>query len=89
MQKIELTINGKGVQATAGMTVLEAARLVGIQIPALCDVPDLTPNGKCRLCVVEIENQPEPVTACTTPVSNGMVVHTETPAVRKLRQGIL
>ena len=86
MDKIKLTINGRQVEARHGMTVLEAAQVAGIYIPALCYDPDLEPYGACRLCVVEIERMRGLPTACTTPVADGMVVHTETPAVNKVRR---
>lgn len=67
------------------MTVLEAAQLAGIYIPTLCSDPDLEPYGACRLCVVEIERMRGFPTACTTPATDGMIVHTETQAVNKVR----
>jgi formate dehydrogenase alpha subunit len=83
--KINLTINGQLVTADKGMTVLEAAQAAQIYIPTLCADPDLEPYGGCRLCVVEIEGMRGLPTACTTPASDGMVVHTETPAVNEVR----
>jgi len=85
MEKISLTINGQEVEARKGMTVLEAAEAAGIYIPTLCSDPDLEPYGACRLCVVEIERMRGLPTACTTPATDGMVVHTETPAVNQVR----
>ncbi|HEY55998.1 MAG TPA: formate dehydrogenase subunit alpha, partial [Dehalococcoidia bacterium] len=83
--KITLNINGQTVSAEKGMTVLEAAQAAGIYIPTLCADPDLEPYGGCRLCVVEIEGMRGLPTACTTPATDGMVVHTETPAVNEVR----
>ncbi len=83
--KINLTINGQPVTADKGMTVLEAAQSAQIYIPTLCADPDLEPYGGCRLCVVEIEGMRGLPTACTTPASDGMLVHTETPAVNEVR----
>ncbi len=85
MDKIKLTVNGQVVEARKGMMVLEAAQAAGIYIPTLCSDPDLEPYGACRLCVVEIEGRHGLVTACTMPATDGMVVHTETPAVNKVR----
>ena len=85
MEKIKLNIDGQEVEARQGMTVLEAAQAAGIYIPTLCSDPDLEPYGACRLCVVEIEKMRGLPTACTTPVTDGMIVHTETPAVNKVR----
>jgi len=86
LDKIKLTINGQVVEARKGMMVLEAAEAAGIYIPTLCSDPDLEPYAACRLCVVEIEGRRGLVTACTMPAADGMVVHTETPAVNKVRQ---
>jgi formate dehydrogenase (NADP+) alpha subunit len=86
---ISFTINGAKITAPAGSTVLEAARANHISIPTLCDQPQLKPAGACRLCVVEIEGMRGLPTACTTPAADGLAVHTETPAVQKLRREIL
>jgi len=82
---ITLTIDGKETEAREGMTVLEVAQTAGIYIPTLCSDPDLEPYGACRLCVVEIEKMRGLPIACTTPATDGMIVHTETPAVNKVR----
>jgi len=84
--EIKLTINGTKVRINKGATVLEAAQMAGIYIPTLCSDPDLEPYGSCRLCVVEIEGLRGLPTACTTPATDGMVVHTETPAVNEVRR---
>jgi NADH dehydrogenase/NADH:ubiquinone oxidoreductase subunit G len=86
---VTLTIDGKFVTARQGMTVLDAARRAGITIPTLCHHPKLTPFGGCRLCIVEIEGIPRPVTSCTTPASENMVVKTTTPRIEELRKTIL
>jgi formate dehydrogenase alpha subunit len=83
---IKLTIDDEEVEAKKGMTVLEAADEAGFFIPTLCSDPDLKPFGACRLCIVEIEGMPGLPTACTTPVAEGMVVHTETPEVERVRR---
>ncbi|MBI5451010.1 MAG: formate dehydrogenase subunit alpha [Gammaproteobacteria bacterium] len=71
-----ITINGKVCDATAGQTVLEAARAVGITIPTLCHDERLAPSASCRMCLVQIEGARQPLTACNTPVSDGMVIDT-------------
>jgi len=86
LDTIKLTIDGQEVKAKQGMTVLEAAQSAGIYIPTLCADPDLKPYGACRLCVVEIEKMRGLPTACTTPATDGMVVHTNTPAVDDVRR---
>lgn len=89
MEEVNLTINGQVVKARKGMTVLEAARAADIYIPTLCYDPDLESYGGCRLCVVEVENMRGLPTACTTPVTEGMIVHTETPAVNDVRRTVI
>jgi len=89
MDEITLTINGQEVKAKKGMTVLEAVQAADIYIPTLCHDSDLEPYGACRLCVVEIEKERGLPTACTFPARDGMVVHTETPAVNEVRRTAL
>jgi formate dehydrogenase alpha subunit len=85
-QKIcTVTIDAVQIKVPAGTTVLEAARSAGIYIPTLCYDPDLEPYGACCLCVVEIEGMRGLPTSCTTPVTDGMVVHTETLGVNQSR----
>jgi len=85
-QTVNLTINGRSVQARAGQTVYEAAAAAGIHIPVLCHHPRLHPQGACRICLVEIEKQRALQPACTFPISDGMVVRTDTPAVLASRK---
>jgi formate dehydrogenase major subunit len=86
---IKLTIDGQTVEVPEGTTVLKAARQMGIEIPTLCDHPQLTPYGGCRLCIVEIDGFRVPQTSCTIPCSNGMNIRTQTPALNKSREFIL
>lgn len=83
---IKLIVNGEEVEAKRGGTVLEAALAAGIYIPTLCYDPDLKPYGGCRLCVVEIEGMRGLISSCTTPATEGMVVHTNTPKVNQSRR---
>ncbi len=83
---ITLTIDGKSITAQPGQTVLDAAKQKGIHIPTLCADPELEPFGACRLCVVEIEKMRGLPTACTTPVAEGMIVHTSTALVERERR---
>lgn len=85
----QLTINGKQIDVPEGTTVLRAAQMAGIHIPTLCDHKELTPYGGCRLCIVEVEKWRVPMAACTLPVNEGMVVNTETEAIKKSREFIL
>ncbi|MGM0471788.1 MAG: 2Fe-2S iron-sulfur cluster-binding protein [Bacillota bacterium] len=89
MSKVSLTIDGKNVKVPADYSVLEAAKEVGIDVPALCYDPNLESVGACRLCVVEIEGNDGLQTSCTTDVADGMVVHTESERVVKARKNLL
>ncbi len=89
METITLTIDGVQVKTRKGATVLEATQEAGIYIPTLCYDPDLKPYGACRLCLVEIEEMRGLPTACTTTVAEGMIVHTDTPAINGVRGTIV
>ena len=78
---INLTIDGKAISVTEGTTVLQAAREAGIEIPTLCDHPELTPYGGCRLCLVEVEGARTLQPSCTLPVNNNMIVRTNTDRI--------
>ena len=86
---IKLTINDQLIEAREGQTVLEAAREHKITIPTLCYHKDLSPVGSCRLCMVEVEKMRGQTAACTLPVSEDMVIHTETPPIIQARQMVL
>ncbi|MBR2459969.1 MAG: [Clostridia bacterium] len=86
---INLTIDGVAVSVPEGSTVLEAARAANINIPTLCYLKDVQQIGACRICLVEIEKARGLSAACVMPVSEGMVVHTNTPKLRKHRKVIL
>ena len=89
MSDFTITINGREVPASAGMTVLEAATAAGISIPTLCFHPDLQPQGACRVCLVEIEGQRVLQPSCSFPATAGMVVQTHSAAVRKARRTVV
>ncbi len=88
---IALTIDGFEVRVPKGTLVIRAAELIGIQIPRFCDHPLLDPVGACRQCIVEVEGQRKPLTACTTTVTEGMVVRTQltSPVAEKAQRGTL
>jgi NADH-quinone oxidoreductase subunit G len=88
-QPVILTIDGHSVTAPPGTLLIEAAKRVGIEIPSYCYYPTLSLQGACRMCLVTIEKMPKLQTACTTVVTNGMVVHTNTPEVLNARKAIL
>ncbi len=89
MEQIKLIINGKEVEAPVGSTILQAAETAGIKIPRLCYDPDLSSLGACRLCVVEVKGNRLLPASCVTPISPGMVVETESPAVVAARKTTL
>jgi formate dehydrogenase major subunit len=86
---VQITINGKQIEVPEGTTVLRAAEMAGIYIPRLCDHKELTPYGGCRLCLVEVQGVRVPMASCTLPVNHGMVVDTETEALKKSRKFVL
>ena len=87
---IHLTIDDIPIAVPPGTLVWAAAQQTGIEIPIYCYHPKMPPLGACRMCFVEIEKMPKPPqTACTTPVSEGMIVHTKTEKVIKARKGTL
>src|SRR5271157_6361418 len=88
-EPVTLTINGQTVKVPPGTLVIEAAKQAGIEIPSYCYYPGLTLQGACRMCLVAIEKMPKLQTACTTMVTNGMVVHTETEEVKNARKAML
>jgi NADH-quinone oxidoreductase chain G len=89
VEPVSLTINGKQVIVPTGTLLIEAAKQAGIEIPSYCYYPGLTLQGACRMCLVAIEKMPKLQTACTTVVTNGMVVHTENEEVKNARKAML
>jgi len=85
MTPLHITLNGTPCLAKHGQTILKAAQENGVDIPTLCAYKDLPPFGGCRMCVVEVDGMRGFPTACTTPVEEGMVIRTETPALQSLR----
>ena len=86
---VNLKINGQDVTVPAGTTVLEAARMAGIDIPTLCYLKDVSQTGSCRMCLVEIKGGRALQAACVYPVAEGLEVYTNTPAVRNARKVVL
>ena len=91
MKQVAMRINGIEVKAQEGMTILQAAKEAGIEIPALCHDERLSPYGACRLCSVEIVSgrKSKIVASCVYPVEEGLVVETESPRVRRVRKVLL
>jgi len=88
-ETVELTIDGNKVCVPKGTSLIRAASEAGIQVPKLCATDSLEPFGSCRLCLVEIDGRKGTPASCTTPVEPGMVVHTQTPKLQKLRKGVM
>ncbi len=88
-QMITLTIDGFPVTVPAGTSVMRASNEAGIAVPKLCATDSLDAFGSCRLCVVEIEGRRGTPASCTTPVAVGMVVHTQSSKVKKIRKGVM
>jgi NADH-quinone oxidoreductase subunit G len=86
MADVTFTVDGKKLTAPAGTLLIEACREAGIEIPAFCYYPNLSLQAACRMCVVRIEKMPKLQTACTTVVTEGMVVATETDEVKQARK---
>ncbi|MEO5345209.1 MAG: NADH-quinone oxidoreductase subunit NuoG [Magnetococcus sp. YQC-9] len=84
-----LIIDGKEIDVKPGTSIMEAAKLLGIYIPHFCYHPKLPIAGNCRMCLVEVEKMPKPVISCAMPVSEGMVVKTDSPMVRTARKGVM
>lgn len=89
MANITLTIDGQKITVPSDTSILEAAKLIDIEIPALCYDPNLEVVAACRLCVVEVEGSKKLETSCSTRVREGMVVHTDTDRVIQTRKDIL
>jgi NADH-quinone oxidoreductase subunit G len=89
MPDVKFTVDGKQLTAPAGTFLIEACKTNGIEVPAFCYYPGISLKAACRMCVVRIEKMPKLQTACTTPVSEGMVVQTETPEIAQARKATL
>jgi len=86
---IKMTIDGREVVAPKSYTVLQAAKLAGLNIPHLCYHPELSREGNCRVCLVAVEGARSLVASCVYPISDGMKVHTNTNEVREARKTVV
>jgi formate dehydrogenase major subunit len=87
--KVTITVDGIPVTVPAGTSVMRAASTAGIAIPKLCATDSIDAFGSCRLCLVEIEGRKGTPSSCTTPVADGMVVHTQSPRIQTIRKGVM
>ena len=85
VEYLNLSINGQAIKGRKGQTIWAAAKDAGIFIPIYCYHPKMPPLGACRICLVEVEKTPKPQAACTTAISEGMVVRTEGSYAEKAR----
>src|ERR1700749_1196414 len=86
---VTLTIDGQSVTVPEGTSIMRAAMEAGTQIPKLCATDMVDAFGSCRMCLIEIEGRAGTPASCTTPVMPGLVVHTQTERLKKLRKGVL
>src|SRR6201746_1953682 len=86
-KQVTLTIDGRDITVAEGTSIMRASMEAGIQVPKLCATDMVDAFGSCRLCLVEIEGRNGTPASCTTPVSPGMVVHTQTGRLTDIRRG--
>jgi NADH-quinone oxidoreductase subunit G len=89
MADVTLTVDGKKVTAPAGTLLIEACKTVGIEVPSFCYYPNLSLQGACRMCLVKIEKMPKLQTACTTVISEGMIVTSDSDEIKQARKSML
>src|SRR5215468_3827648 len=89
LAQVTLTIDGQAVTVAEGTSIMRAAQLCGTTIPKLCATDNLEAFGSCRLCLVEIEGRNGTPASCTTPVAEGIVVHTKTDRLERIRKGVM
>jgi [NiFe] hydrogenase diaphorase moiety small subunit len=86
-ETVEFVLDGETIRGREGQSILEAAQESGHYIPRLCYHPDLVPHGSCRVCTVYVNGRPQ--SACTTPISTGIIVENDSPRVLELRRSII
>ena len=86
---VTLTIDDREITVPDGTSIMRASIMAGINVPKLCATDSLEPFGSCRLCVVEIEGRRGYPASCTTPVAEGLKVHTQTPKLADIRRGTM
>ena len=86
---VNITVDGKPVSAPAGTLLIEACKTVGIEVPSFCYYPNLSLQGACRMCLVRVEKMPKLQTACTTGITEGMVVVTDSDEIKQARKSMV
>ena len=89
MADVTITVDGKKITAPAGTLLIEACKSAGIEIPSFCYCPGLSLQAACRMCVVRIDKMPKLQTACTVPITDGMVVASESDEVKQARKATI
>jgi NADH-quinone oxidoreductase subunit G len=89
MADVTITVDGKKITAPAGTLLIEACKSAGIEIPSFCYYPGLSLQAACRMCLVRIEKTPKLQTACTVPITDGMVVTSESDEVKQARKSMI
>src|SRR5579863_2777146 len=89
MPDVTFTVDGKKLTAPAGTLLIEACKSAGIEIPSFCYYPGLSLQAACRMCVVRIEQMPKLQTACTVPITDGMVVTNDSDEVKQARKATI
>jgi NADH-quinone oxidoreductase subunit G len=89
VKNVTITVDGKQVTAPAGTLLIEACKAVGIEVPSFCYYPGLSLQAACRMCLVRIEKMPKLQTACTVPITEGMIVTTDSDEVRQARKSMI
>ena len=88
-KSVTITVDGKQITAPAGTLLIEACKAVGIEVPSFCYYPGLSLQAACRMCLVRIEKMPKLQTACTVPITDGMVVTTDSDEVGQARKSMI
>ncbi len=83
---VRLTIDGILIEVAEGTTIMKAASAVGIEIPHLCYLEGINEISACKVCVVEMQGKEKLITACNSPVEEGMMIYTNSPKVRRVRR---
>lgn len=89
MGTVKLKINGKEITVDNSLTVYQACRLAGIEIPTFCYHPKLTIAGNCLMCLVELSTAPKPIASCAMPVMEGMEIATQSPRIKEAQKAVL
>jgi NADH-quinone oxidoreductase subunit G len=89
MADVNITVDGKKVTAPAGTLLIEACKTVGIEVPSFCYYPNLSLQGACRMCLVKVEKMPKLQTACTTVITEGMLVTSDSDEIKQARKSMV